>query len=48
MTGKLRTSKGTNFLQFYVEPELHKALGLYCLDNNTKNTPVVRELPTRF
>lgn len=39
MTGKLRTSKDTNFLQFYVEPELHKALGLYCLETIQKTLP---------
>lgn len=48
MAGKTRKSKDTRLLQVYVEPELHKALGRYCLDNDTKNAPVVRELLTRF
>lgn len=48
MAGKSRTSKDTRLLQVYVEPEIHKALGQYCLDHDTKNAPVVRELLTRF
>lgn len=48
MTRKSKKSKDTRLLQVYVEPELHKALGQYCLDNDTKNAPVVRELLTRF
>lgn len=41
-------SKDTKLLQVYVEPELHRALGQYCLDNDTKNAPVVRELLSSF
>lgn len=48
MAGKSKKSKDTRLLQVYVEPELHRALGQYCLDNDTKNAPVVRELLTRF
>ena len=48
MVGKSRKSKDTRLLQVYVEPELYKALGQYCLDNDTKNAPVVRELLSRF
>lgn len=48
IAGKTRKSKDTRLLQVYVEPELHKALGQYCLDNDMKNAPVVRELLTRF
>ncbi|MGI6259806.1 MAG: hypothetical protein ACOYKC_08115 [Anaerolineaceae bacterium] len=35
-------------LQVYIDPTLHWALQLYCLDNNTKNAPVVRELLADF
>lgn len=35
-------------LQIYIEPKLHKALGQYCLDKETKNAPVVRELLAEF
>lgn len=48
MTRKSKKSKDTRLLQVYVEPELHRALGQYCLDNDTKNAPVVRGLLTRF
>lgn len=48
MAEKLKKSKDTRLLQVYVEPELHRALGQYCLDNDTKNAPVVRERLTRF
>ncbi len=41
-------SKDSKLLQVYITPELHKALGHYCLDNDTKNAPVVRELLSRF
>ncbi|MBO5630708.1 MAG: hypothetical protein J5965_16715 [Aeriscardovia sp.] len=48
MARKNEKSKDTKLLQVYVEPELHRALGQYCLDNDTKNAPVVRELLSRF
>jgi len=48
MARKNEKSKDTKLLQVYVEPELHRALGRYCLDNDTKNAPVVRELLSRF
>lgn len=48
MTQKNEKSKDTKLLQVYVEPELHRALGQYCLDNDTKNAPVVRKLLSRF
>lgn len=48
MARKNEKSKYTKLLQVYVEPELHRALGQYCLDNDTKNAPVVRELLRRF
>lgn len=48
MTRKKEKSKDTKLLQVYVEPKLHRALGQYCLDNDTKNAPVVRELLSRF
>ena len=48
MARKNEKSKDTKLLQVYVEPELHRALGQYCLDNDTKNVPVVRELLSRF
>lgn len=35
-------------LQIYIEPSLHKALGQYCLDKDTKNAPVVREILAQF
>lgn len=46
----LKNKKNTNtkLLQVYVEPELHRALGQYCLDHDTKNAPVVRELLKSF
>lgn len=45
-----RNNKADNkkLLQVYIDPTLHRALQLYCLDNNTKNAPVVRELLTNF
>jgi hypothetical protein len=48
MAQKSKKTKDTKLLQVYVEPELHRALGQYCLDNDTKNAPVVRELLIRF
>ena len=48
MARKNEKSKDTKLLQVYVEPELHRGLGQYCLDNDTKNAPVVRELLSRF
>ena len=48
MARKNEKSKDTKLLQVYVEPELHRALGRYCLDNDTNNAPVVRELLSRF
>ena len=48
MARKNEKTKNTKLLQFYVEPELHRALVQYCLDHDTKNAPVVRELLTRF
>lgn len=48
MARKNEKSKDTKLLQVYVEPELHRALGQYCLDNDTKNAPVIRELLSRF
>lgn len=48
MARKNEKSKDTKLLQVYVEPELHRALGQYCLDNDTKNAPVVRRLLSRF
>lgn len=48
MARRNEKSKDTKLLQVYVEPELHRALGQYCLDNDTKNAPVVRELLSRF
>lgn len=48
MARKTEKCKDTKLLQVYVKPELHKALGQYCLDNDTKNAPVVRELLSRF
>lgn len=48
MTRKSEKTRDTKLLQVYLKPELHKALGQYCLDNDTKNAPVVRELLTRF
>lgn len=48
MARKNEKTKDTKLLQVYVEPELHRALGQYCLDHDTKNAPVVRELLTRF
>lgn len=48
MARKNEKSKDTKLLQVYVEPELHRALGQYCLDNDTKNAPVVRKLLSRF
>ena len=48
MARKNEKSKDTKLLQVYVEPELHRAFGRYCLDNDTKNAPVVRELLSRF
>lgn len=48
MARKNEKSKDTKLLQVYVEPELHRALGQYCLDNDTKNAHVVRELLSRF
>lgn len=48
MTRKSEKARDTKLLQVYLKPELHKALGQYCLDNDTKNAPVVRELLTRF
>lgn len=41
-------SKDTKLLQVHIEPELHKALQQYCLDNETKNAPVIRDLLTEF
>lgn len=48
MARKNEKSKDTKLLQVYVEPELHRALGQYCLDNDTKNAPVARRLLSRF
>ena len=48
MARKNEKTKDTKLLQVYVKPELHRALGQYCLDHETKNAPVVRELLTRF
>lgn len=48
MARKNEKSKDTKLLQVYVEPELHRALCQYCLDNDTKNAPVVRRLLSRF
>lgn len=48
MARKNEKTKDMKLLQVYVEPELHRALGQYCLDHETKNAPVVRELLTRF
>lgn len=48
MARKNEKTKDTKLLQVYVEPELHRALGQYCLDHDTKNAPVVRELLTSF
>ena len=41
-------SKEMKLLQVYVDPRLHKALKQYCLDEETKSAPVVRELLTKF
>lgn len=41
-------AKDMKLLQVYVEPELHSVLRQYCLDHETKNVPLVRELLTRF
>lgn len=48
MARKNKKTKDTKLLQVYVKPELHRALGQYCLDHDTKNAPVVRELLARF
>lgn len=40
--------KNKKLLQIYIEPNLHKALGQYCLDKDTKNAPVVRKILARF
>lgn len=48
MARKNEKTKDTKLLQVYVEPELHRALGQYCLDHDTKNAPVVRGLLARF
>lgn len=48
MVQKKNTSKDTKLLQVYIKPELHKALQRYCLDNETKNAPVIREILTVF
>lgn len=48
MPGKSNRQKDTKLLQVYIAPELHRALGQYCLDHDTKNAPVVRELLSRF
>ena len=48
MAQKNEKSKDTKLIQVYVEPELHRALGQYCLDHDTKSAPVVRKLLTRF
>lgn len=48
MARKNKKTEDTKLLQVYVKPELHRALGQYCLDHDTKNAPVVRELLTRF
>lgn len=48
MARKNEKTKDTKLLQVYVELELHRALGQYCLDHDTKNAPVVRALLTRF
>lgn len=44
-------ASGTNdkkLLQVYIDPTLHRALQQYCLDNDTKNAPVVRKLLSSF
>lgn len=48
MARKNEKIKDTKLLQVYVEPELHRALGQYCLDHDTKNAPLMRELLTHF
>lgn len=48
MTQKSDKSKDVKLLQVYVKPGLHKALQQYCLDKETKNAPVVRELLDKF
>lgn len=48
MTQKSNKSKDTKLLQVYIDPELHKSLQQYCLDKETKNAPVVRELLAKF
>lgn len=48
MTRKTEKPKDTKLLQVYVDSKLHRALGQYCLDNDTKNAPVIRELLSNF
>jgi hypothetical protein len=45
MTNKTKKKK---LLQVYIDPTLHRAFQQYCLDNDTKNAPVVRKLLTSF
>lgn len=48
MALKNEKNKNTKLLQVYVESELRRALGQYCLDHDTKNAPVIRELLKSF
>lgn len=40
--------KNTKLLQIYMDPDIYRTLGHYCLDNDKKNAPVVRKLLPRF
>ncbi len=40
--------KNTKLLQVHIDPTLHRAFQQYCLDHDTKNAPVIRELLTNF
>ena len=45
---KNNKSNNKKLLQVYIDPTLHRAFQQYCLDNDTKNAPVVRKLLTSF